>query len=48
MQKTSGLIKNSIVLGKHSGRHAFKDKLSTLGYELKDEEINEAFERFKI
>ena len=46
--KDIGLDKNSIVLGKHSGRHAFKDKLSTLGYELKDEEINEAFERFKI
>ena len=46
--KDIGLDKNSIVLGKHSGRHAFKDKLSSLGYELKDEEINEAFERFKI
>ena len=44
-KKTFG---NSIVLGKHSGRHAFKDKLNTLGYELKDEEINEAFDRFKI
>ena len=46
--KDIGLDKNSIVLGKHSGRHAFKDKLNTLGYELKDEEINEAFDRFKI
>lgn len=46
--KDIGLDKNSIVLGKHSGRHAFKDKLSTLGFNLKDEEINDAFERFKI
>lgn len=46
--KDIGLDKNSIVLGKHSGRHAFKDKLNSLGYELKDEEVNEAFDRFKI
>ncbi len=46
--KDIGLDKNSIVLGKHSGRHAFKDKLSTLGFNLKDEEINDAFDRFKI
>ncbi|MDR1460040.1 MAG: 2-isopropylmalate synthase [Campylobacteraceae bacterium] len=43
-----GLDKNHIVLGKHSGRHAFKDRLQTLGYTLKDEDINEAFEKFKI
>jgi len=43
-----GLDKNSIVLGKHSGRHAFKDKLSDLGFNLKDAEINEAFNRFKF
>ena len=43
-----GLDKNSIVLGKHSGRHAFKDKLEMLGFSLSDEEINEAFSRFKI
>jgi len=43
-----GLDKNSIVLGKHSGRHAFKDKLKNLGYELKEEELNEAFDRFKV
>ncbi|MCK9546263.1 MAG: 2-isopropylmalate synthase [Sulfurospirillaceae bacterium] len=46
--KDIGLDKNSIVLGKHSGRHAFKDKLSTLGYSLTEDEINEAFTRFKI
>jgi 2-isopropylmalate synthase len=43
-----GLDKNSIVLGKHSGRHAFKDKIKSLGFELSDEEVNKAFERFKL
>ncbi len=43
-----GLDKNSLVLGKHSGRHAFKDKLKTLGFELDDEALNTAFEKFKI
>lgn len=38
---------NSIVLGKHSGRHAFKDKLLNLGYDLNDEELNRAFSKFK-
>lgn len=42
-----GLEKNSLVLGKHSGRHAFKDKLAALGYELDADALNEAFERFK-
>jgi 2-isopropylmalate synthase len=42
-----GLDRNSIVLGKHSGRHAFKDKIAALGYSLSDEEINQAFARFK-
>ncbi|MBV5277747.1 MAG: 2-isopropylmalate synthase, partial [Campylobacteraceae bacterium] len=46
--KDIGLDKNSIVLGKHSGRHAFKDKLKNLGYDLKEEDLNEAFDRFKI
>ncbi len=46
--KDIGLDKNSIVLGKHSGRHAFKDKLKALGYELKEEDINDAFNRFKV
>lgn len=40
---------NSIVLGKHSGRAAFKDKLNQLGFtEIVDEELNAAFERFKL
>ncbi len=40
---------NSIVLGKHSGRAAFRDKLSQLGFDnLEDEKINASFERFKL
>ncbi|MEO1017995.1 MAG: 2-isopropylmalate synthase, partial [Pseudomonadota bacterium] len=42
-----GLIKSSLVLGKHSGRHAFKKKLEDLGYELGDNALNDAFIRFK-
>ncbi len=42
-----GLASNRLVLGKHSGRHAFSQRLTELGYELSDEEINKAFERFK-
>lgn len=45
--KTIGLDSNRLVLGKHSGRHAFKEKLSELGYELEQEELNRLFERFK-
>lgn len=43
-----GLEKNSLVLGKHSGRHAFKDKLTSLGYELNEDELNSAFSKFKV
>lgn len=42
-----GLMKSQLVLGKHSGRHAFKDKLGQMGITLSDEELNKAFERFK-
>jgi 2-isopropylmalate synthase len=45
--ETVGLAKNSLVLGKHSGRHAFKNKLGELGYELSDKDLNRVFERFK-
>ena len=37
----------SLVMGKHSGRHAFKDKLKELGFELHDNAFQDAFERFK-
>ena len=38
---------NKIIMGKHSGRHAFKDKLSALGYVLGENALNDAFRRFK-
>lgn len=42
-----GLNASALVLGKHSGRHAFKKRLEELGYDLNDEMLNRAFERFK-
>ncbi|MDA3901819.1 MAG: 2-isopropylmalate synthase [Desulfuromusa sp.] len=42
-----GLNQNKLVLGKHSGRHAFIDRLKKLGYDLSKEEIQKAFVRFK-
>ncbi|WP_310619123.1 2-isopropylmalate synthase [Flexibacterium corallicola] len=42
-----GVRATSLVMGKHSGRHAFKDKLTELGYELGDNAFQEAFRRFK-
>ncbi|RMF25656.1 MAG: 2-isopropylmalate synthase [Cyanobacteria bacterium J083] len=48
MDATSiGLTDNQIVLGKHSGRNAFRTRLKELGYELSDTELNKAFVRFK-
>lgn len=42
-----GLEQNVMVLGKHSGRHAFKARLDELGYNLTKEELDKAFIRFK-
>jgi len=42
-----GLTKSTLVMGKHSGRHAFRVKLKELGYELGDNALQEAFRRFK-
>jgi 2-isopropylmalate synthase len=42
-----GLVKTHLVLGKHSGRHAFRDRLMHMGYDLSEEDLNKAFERFK-
>ncbi|HEX3358688.1 MAG TPA: 2-isopropylmalate synthase [Tepidisphaeraceae bacterium] len=42
-----GILKSSLVLGKHSGRHAFKDRVQQLGYNLSDEQIESAFVKFK-
>ncbi len=43
-----GIPKNAIVLGKHSGRHAFEDRLRELGYTLDKEKLDKTFEKFKI
>jgi 2-isopropylmalate synthase len=43
-----GLVKSSLVLGKHSGRHAFKDKLKEMGFDLGENAFEDAFTRFKI
>jgi 2-isopropylmalate synthase len=42
-----GQIESNLVMGKHSGRHAFREKLKDLGYELGQNALNEAFIRFK-
>jgi 2-isopropylmalate synthase len=42
-----GLSQSTLVLGKHSGRHAFRERLKEMGYELDEENLNKAFERFK-
>ena len=42
-----GLMRSNLVMGKHSGRHAFRKKLEELGYELGDNALAEAFARFK-
>ncbi len=42
-----GLESNSIVLGKHSGRHALADALTQLGFKVKGQALNHAFKRFK-
>jgi 2-isopropylmalate synthase len=42
-----GLAKSNLVMGKHSGRHAFKDKIAQLGFVLGDNALEDAFSRFK-
>ncbi len=44
---TVGLANNSIVLGKHSGRHALRDALEELGFKVEGQTLNTAFKRFK-
>ncbi|HEY63619.1 MAG TPA: 2-isopropylmalate synthase [Caldilineae bacterium] len=44
---TIGLSESRLVLGKHSGRHAFRAKLEAMGYHLSDEELNQVFRQFK-
>ena len=42
-----GVAKTSLVMGKLSGRHAFRDKLESMGYFLEGDALNDAFKRFK-
>src|SRR5690625_1224707 len=42
-----GVQSNTLFLGKHSGRHAFKDRVEELGYKLSEEKLQEAFDMFK-
>jgi 2-isopropylmalate synthase len=42
-----GLKETELILGKHSGRHAFKTRLHDLGYELTQDEVESAFSKFK-
>lgn len=42
-----GVPQNTMVLGKHSGKHALRDKLLSMGYEVTDEELEKIFTRFK-
>jgi 2-isopropylmalate synthase len=44
---TVGLRSNSIVLGKHSGRHALSEALKEMGFEIDGQALNTAFKRFK-
>jgi 2-isopropylmalate synthase len=43
-----GWTQSRLVLGKHSGRHALKVRLQELGYDLRPEDLNQVFERFKV
>lgn len=42
-----GVRKSTFVLGKHSGRHALREELKKMGYELSDEDVNKVFNQFK-
>ncbi|HYE67925.1 MAG TPA: 2-isopropylmalate synthase [Anaerovoracaceae bacterium] len=42
-----GLTQNNLVLGKHSGKHAFRDKVKNLGYDMSEAEIDRMFIKFK-
>ena len=45
--ETIGLNRSELVLGKHSGRHALRERLSALGYELAEDELKIVFKAFK-
>lgn len=42
-----GISSSQLVLGKHSGRHAFSDRLGHMGFKLNEQQLNQAFMRFK-
>jgi 2-isopropylmalate synthase len=42
-----GVVQTKLVLGKHSGRHAFKTRLTSLGFNLDESELDKVFSRFK-
>jgi 2-isopropylmalate synthase len=42
-----GMARSNLVLGKHSGRHAFRERVRELGFDLDDIELNRVFEEFK-
>ena len=42
-----GLARSNLVLGKHSGRHAFRERVQQLGFEFDDVELNRCFDEFK-
>ena len=43
-----GFTKTNLVLGKHSGRHALRERVKELGYHLDEEQLNKVFEAFKV
>lgn len=45
--KMIGLSENNLVLGKHSGRHAFVERLKALGYDMSKDDVDKAFLQFK-
>ncbi|HIX64941.1 MAG TPA: 2-isopropylmalate synthase [Candidatus Anaerotruncus excrementipullorum] len=42
-----GIYRSKMILGKHSGKHAFQERIEELGYRLEGEDLEEAFSRFK-
>jgi 2-isopropylmalate synthase len=43
-----GISRSNLVLGKHSGRHAFRERVEQLGFSLSEEQLNQAFADFKV
>ena len=48
LPETVGVLQTRLVLGKHSGRHALKERLAALGYALDEDALNKVFDRFKV